>query len=589
MLQDKQGKNHPSYNANRTASTRPNSKSTHCDHPNIPLNSIKCLYTNTDNSLLCKLDEFKGILSTDDFGVVAACEIKPKHGTIPPPELLEIDSYDCFLNPAYSNPDTRGVVIYVKKHLNAQLITCSESDSFKDSVWVKIPTANQSVLVCCVYRSGTKDKAKQLDDELFKMMRHLCLKSEYKCILILGDFNHPGISWTPEPVITTNHHSASHPEHLFVDTLSECLLNQHVSSATRVREGQNPTIDDLILSTDIDMVNNVEHIGHLGASDHHILSFELVKTFQNCPQPTKTRYKYNQTNLEGFSKHLSLDWETELCNTSAEEAYNKFLAKYNEAKEIYVPKSKVTPTQKYKKPIWMKPATLNLIRRKKHAHIKFLNTRAKFDNDAYRSMRNQVTAATRRDRREFERNISKEIKNNNKLFWRYINSQRISKTTIPDLQRKDGSLTSDDKEKAELLNAQFTSVFTDEDKTHLPTLDPLPITNNLEKIIVKPADVKKLLKKLRTQKSCGPDGVHPYLLHHLAETMSFPLSIIYNISLNTRKVPTIWKEGVVSALFKKGKKSLPSNYRAITLTSIICKILEKIIVILIQKHLKKTF
>ena len=43
---------------------------------------------------------------------------------------------------------------------------------------------------------------------------------------------------------------------------------------------------------------------------------------------------------------------------------------------------------------------------------------------------------------------------------------------------------------------------------------------------------------------------------------------------------------MVSALFKKGKKSLPSNYRAITLTSIVCKILEKIIVILIQKHLK---
>ena len=334
------------------------------------------------------------------------------------------------------------------------------------------------------------------------------------------------------------------------------------------------------------MINDIQHIGHLGASDHHMLSFNLIKTFQKCPQPTRIRYKYNQTNLEGFAKHMSTDWETELNNNSSEHAYNKFLTKYNEARELYVPKTKITQSQKYHKPIWMKPATLNLIRRKKHAHIKFLNTRSRIDKDAYKTMRNQVTATTRRDRREFERNISKEIKNNNKLFWRYINSQRVSKTSIPDLQRKDGSLTSDDKEKAELLNSQFTSVFTEEDTVNLPTLDPLPVNTLLNKITVKPSEVKKLLKNLRTQKSCGPDDVHPYLLHHLADTMSIPLTLIYNISLRTSKVPTIWKEGVVSALFKKGKKSLPSNYRAITLTSIVCKILEKIIVTLIQKHLK---
>ena len=98
--------------------------------------------------------------------------------------------------------------------------------------------------------------------------------------------------------------------------------------------------------------------------------------------------------------------------------------------------------------------------------------------------------------------------------------------------------------------------------------------------------MKKLLKNLRTQKSCGPDGVHPYILHHLADTMSIPLTIIFKLSLQTRKVPSIWKQGVVSALFKKGKKCLASNYRAITLTSIVCKILEKIIVTSIQKHLK---
>ena len=163
---------------NQQRKNRPSSR------PPVSINNIKVIYTNTDNSLLCKIDELKGILSTDDYAIAAACEIKPKYGTIPSQELLEIEGYDCFLNPAYTDPDTRGVIIYVKQYLNAQLVTCRESDDFKDSVWVRIPTANQSVLVGCVYRSGTAEKAKRLDDELFKMMRYMCLQSGHKSTLI---------------------------------------------------------------------------------------------------------------------------------------------------------------------------------------------------------------------------------------------------------------------------------------------------------------------------------------------------------------------------------------------------------------------
>ena len=392
--------------------------------------------------------------------------------------------------------------------------------------------------------------------------------------------------WTPEPVITVNHRSENHPEHLFVNTLTDCFLHQHISQPTRERDGQRPTIDDLILSTDKDMVSNITHIGHLGASDHHMITFDVQSTFKKTIKKTQTNFKYPQANLDKIAEHMNIKWDDELKDKTSEEAYTLFLTKYREARDLYVPKSTKTTTDKYIKPIWMKPATLNLIKRKKHAHIKFLNTRKLWDKLAYNSLRNQVTSETRRDRIAFERNISREIKNNNKLFWRYVNSQRTSKTSIPDLQRKDGSLTSDDQEKAELLNQQFTSVYTDEDVSNIPTFDPIPTDTKLDTANIKINDVKKLLKGLRTQKSCGPDDVHPYLLKNLADTMSIPLTLIYNISIQTGSVPMIWKEGIVSALYKKGKKCLPSNYRPITLTSVVCKILEKLIVKMIQKHLK---
>ena len=127
---------------------------------------------------------------------------------------------------------------------------------------------------------------------------------------------------------------------------------------------------------------------------------------------------------------MNCNWEQELAGKSADQAYNIFLEKYNEACEKFVPKQTTTSKSAYRKPIWMRPATLNLIRRKKHAHIKYLNTKARLDNWLYKSLRNQVSAATRQDRIAFERNISREIKNDNKLFWRYVNSQRIQTQTF---------------------------------------------------------------------------------------------------------------------------------------------------------------
>ena len=87
----------------------------------------------------------------------------------------------------------------------------------------------------------------------------------------------------------------------------------------------------------------------------------------------------------------------------------------------------------------MRPATLRLIKQKHRAHIKYLNTRRAEDKSGYNKIRNEVTSTIRADRLCFERNISNEIKNNNKLFWRYVNAKRTSKASVPDLERKDGS------------------------------------------------------------------------------------------------------------------------------------------------------
>ena len=97
--------------------------------------TLKALYTNTDNSLLSKLDEIKGEISTEKYDLICITEIKPKAGNIPDKDLLTLTGYDLHVNTAYTDLDTRGVAIYTKQSLESTLITNDTTSKFKDSLW----------------------------------------------------------------------------------------------------------------------------------------------------------------------------------------------------------------------------------------------------------------------------------------------------------------------------------------------------------------------------------------------------------------------------------------------------------------------
>ena len=89
--------------------------------------------------------------------------------------------------------------------------------------------------------------------------------------------------------------------------------------------------------------------------------------------------------------------------------------------------------------------------------------------------------------------------------------------------------------------------------------------------------VYKKLQSLSSDKSPGPDKLHPRILKELATELTTPLTIIYNKCIDKGTLPSQWKEAIVTPIFKKGCKSDPSNYRPVSLTSVVCKVMEIII------------
>ena len=71
--------------------------------------------------------------------------------------------------------------------------------------------------------------------------------------------------------------------------------------------------------------------------------------------------------------------------------------------------------------------------------------------------------------------------------------------------------------------------------------------------------------------------IHARILYELCNEIVLPLKMLFETSYKLNQLPVDWKSGYITAIFKKGSKSDPSNYRPISLTSVFCKIMESII------------
>ena len=147
--------------------------------------------------------------------------------------------------------------------------------------------------------------------------------------------------------------------------------------------------------------------------------------------------------------------------------------------------------------------------------------------------------------------------------------------------------TENDEEKADVFVNYFSNVFTLEPDSQLPYFDERNYKKTLEDIDLTEDMVLNKLKKLKINKSPGPDAIHPRVIQEIAESINTPITLIFRASLKLRELPDQWKHASVCAIFKKGTKTKPQNYRPVNLTSIICKTFESLIRDHIIEHMKQ--
>ena len=134
------------------------------------------------------------------------------------------------------------------------------------------------------------------------------------------------------------------------------------------------------------------------------------------------------------------------------------------------------------------------------------------------------------------------------------------------------------------MNKYFQTVFTvDNESTVLPDLNISP--SLLDNISITKDDVYDLLMKINTTKSAGDDGIHPRVLKECADELVTPIYMIFQYSLKHGTVPDTWKRATITPIFKSEDRTSAENYRPISITSQLCKLLEKLIRKQLMDHL----
>ena len=193
----------------------------------------------------------------------------------------------------------------------------------------------------------------------------------------------------------------------------------------------------------------------------------------------------------------------------------------------------------------------------------------------YKRLRNKVVHLLRNGKQQYFNTLTSA---NKKAFWKSVKLLNKNRENIPTLKSGD-SVVASNKDKANLLNNFFVNI------AEQPLTERMYAVNNSDAYddsTVSPDEVLHIIYGLDINKANGPDGISAYMLKATAESIVYSLAKRFSPSLSSGKFPVLWKSASIVPIPKSTSKS---DYRPISLLSIVSKLLERYVYSLLWEHI----
>ena len=387
------------------------------------------------------------------------------------------------------------------------------------------------------------------------------VSSETKHTITMGDFNYRNINWD-QPC----NNGGGIEESKFLDCVEDCLLTQHVRCLTTQQ-----SILDLVFTQEPDLVSDVQDLGPFDSSDHHLLTWVINRSY-DVDQVSKKVYDYSNMDTVGMRVEMAkVDWQI-LIHGSVDEAWSVFKGILYDLRDRFVP-LKVLGKYCKRKPVWMSYRAWKCVNKKNKVYAKYKDSK----HPAYVHIAKKTKRELQKAKLNFERKLAENIRGDTKSFFAYVRGKTKSRVLTGPLEDTNGKVIDGNKDMADVFNEYFATVFTNEVSGCMPEVLTASEGIELSDIHVTEDIIRKKLMSIRMDKAPGVDELVPRFLAALSHEISVPLSIIYNRSLREGEVPSDWRDANVSPIFKSGSRAVPGNYRPVSLTCVLCKVLETII------------
>ena len=134
------------------------------------------------------------------------------------------------------------------------------------------------------------------------------------------------------------------------------------------------------------------------------------------------------------------------------------------------------------------------------------------------------------------------IRKSPKRFWSLIKSKNCYNVGVAPLKGQNGRLCVDANSISEILNTQFSSLFTKSENKAILSNKSKSHVEAMPEIRVGTSGMYKLLKNLKVHNATGPDGISSRLLKETALQVTLTRTLLFQVSLSQGSVPDEWKQ-----------------------------------------------